>query len=516
MHSTIPKTTLLVSLFYLISIYHAYAQLINWGKLQTSKSQLYTPHIMGEDDNYFYSTSTIIPDIYIEKFKKSDLSRQYSKLVPHPKIGSTELEYEGIYFMQNRFVIFASYFNSKENNTNVYAYIYNADDGAKAGEPKLIMTVPVEKLKRKGSFYVFVSSDRSKILVNHAGYYKKEKCIKDKYLLLNADLEIITEKEDKIFKDEIDFRTFNFAIDNDGSVYYIKTMTSGESFIVSYDASKDYEKWEEHIDFSDLDRKTKVYNINFKLNVEGDMMLVGFFTLDNKNVEGTFVMKIRTSSKEIVYKKTNAFDKEALKKLRIVNASYSNTKTPKIPVEIYNSTEIVTKEDGGIILIGENQFIYTNGLYEIGSIVIFNHSKDGDLVWTQKIPKDQHYAIKAMFKPIEVARKSSEYISYFPAIQNEKLNIYINDNSKNIGTSQQAMLNSNKAMLCNLLRMKKTMPVCFRINLETGEVQKSEMLPKQKEKVYFKPTLSYQTNNSGDVIFFSQAKYNYKFGILTE
>jgi hypothetical protein len=71
-------------------------------------------------------------------------------------------------------------------------------------------------------------------------------------------------------------------------------------------------------------------------------------------------------------------------------------------------------------------------------------------------------------------------------------------------------------MLCNLLRMKKTMPVCFRINLETGEVQKSEMLPKQKEKVFFKPTLSYQTNNSGDVIVFSQAKYNYKFGILTE
>ncbi len=514
MRATITKTALLISLFFVITTFRAYAQAINWGKLQTSKSQLYTPHIMGEDDNFIYSTSTIIPDIYIEKFSKSDFSRQYSKLIPHPKIGNTELEYEGIYFMQNRFVIFASYFNSKENNTNVYAYIYNADDGSKTEEPKLIMTVPVEKLKRKGSFYVFVSKDRTKILLNHAGYYKKEKCIKDKYLLLNTDLEVITEKEDKIFKDEIDYHTFNFAIDNEGSVYYIKTMTSGESYIVSYDAGKEYEKWEEHIDFSDLNRKTKVYNINFELNVEGDMMLVGFFTLDKKNVEGTFVMKIRTSSKEIVYKKTNTFDKEALKKLRITNASYSDSKTPKISVEIYNSSEIVSKDDGGIILISESQFIYTNGLYDIGSIVIFNHSKDGDLVWTQKIPKAQHYAIKAMFKPIEVARKSSEYISYFPAIQNEKLNIYLNDNSKNIGISQQAMLKSNKTPICNLMRMKKTMPVCFSINLSTGDVQKAEMLPRMKEKIYFKPTLSYQEHNNGDVIFFDQAKYNYKFGIL--
>jgi hypothetical protein len=227
-------------------------------------------------------------------------------------------------------------------------------------------------------------------------------------------------------------------------------------------------------------------------------------------------MKIRTSSKEIVYKKTNTFDKEALKKLRITNASYSDSKTPKISVEIYNSSEIVSKDDGGIILISESQFIYTNGLYDIGSIVIFNHSKDGDLVWTQKIPKAQHYAIKAMFKPIEVARKSSEYISYFPAIQNEKLNIYINDNSKNIGISQQAMLKSNKTPICNLMRMKKTMPVCFSINLSTGDVQKAEMLPRMKEKIYFKPTLSYQEHNNGDVIFFDQAKYNYKFGILKD
>jgi len=516
MHTTLTKTALLISLFFCITTFQAFAQKTNWGKLQTSKSQLYTPHIMGEDDSYIYSTSTVFPEIYIEKFKKSDLSRQYSKLVPHPKIGGAELEYEGIYFMQNRFVIFASNFNSKENNTNVYAYIYNADDGTKAGESKLIMTVPVEKLKRKGSFYVFVSKDRNKILVNHAGYYKKEKCIKDKYLLLNGNLEVITEKEDKVFKDEIDYRTFNFAIDNEGSVYYIKTMTNGESFIVSYDASKDYEKWEEHIDFSDLNRKTKVYNINFALNSDGDMMLVGFFTLDNKYVEGTFVMKIRTSSKEIVYKKTNAFDKEALNKLRISNASYSDTKTPRIPVEIYNSSEIVTKSDGGIILIAENQLIYTNGLYEIGDIAVFNHSTDGELVWTQKVPKDQRFAIKAMFRPVDVARKSAEYISYFPAIQNGKLNIYINDNIKNISTSQPAILKSNKVKLCNLLKMKKNMPVCYSFDLVSGEAQKSEMLPRQKEKVYFKPTLSYQKQYNGDVIFFKQSKKNYKLGILEE
>jgi hypothetical protein len=509
------KIRLVILFLVFSSLNHVYPQSVKWGNLQTSESSLYKPHIMGDDNNFIYSTSTVYDKIYIEKFDKNDLSRQYSKLIVRPKIGMNELVYEGIYLMKDEFVIFASYYNSAENNSNIYAYIYNADDGAKVGDPKLILTVPVEKMKRKGNFSVLVSKDRTKILINHAGYYKKEKCVKDRYLLLNNDLETITEKEEKIFKDEIDYSTFNYIIDNDGSIYYIKNMIGGESFIVSYDANKDFEKWEDHIDFSDMNRKTKIVNMHFTINAENDLVLVGYYTLDGKNLDGTFIMKIRTFSKEIVFKKINTLDKETLKKLVLSN-SLQNKTTPKIWIDTYNNTEILSKNDGGIILIGESVYVYNNKSYEMRDILVMNHSADGELLWTQKIPKYQFYIVNSGFKGYEAAIKNIEYGSFFSSIQDGKLKIYLNDNSENASNAKTGKSKLYQVDACKLKKMKNTRPYCYSFDLVSGEVTTAELLPNPSDKTYFKPLVSYQKKSGSDAIFFSQYKTNYKFGILME
>lgn len=517
MHPPYRKVALLTSILIFCILSQVFPQQVKWGKVQTSASPLYMPHIMGDDTDYIYSTSTVEEKVYIEKFKKEGLSREYSKLIDHPKIGKKELEYEGIYLLQNRFVIFASYYNNKEDNTNIYAYIYNADDGKKAGEPKIILTVPVEKSKRKGNFYVFVSKDRTKILVNHAGYYRKEKCWKDKYLLLNENLENITEREDKVFKDEIDFSTFNYIIDNDGSFYYIKKMLNGESFIVSYDANKDYEKWEEHIDFSDINRKTKIVNIRFTLNSQNDLMLVGYYTLDNKYFDGTFVMKIKTASKEIVFKKINTFDKETLRELVASNALKVFVKNnPRVAIDYYNNTEILAKKDGGIILIGENIINYNNLSFALLDIVILNHSPEGELLWAKKVPRNQAYTARSNFKSEELARKHIEYLSYFPVIQNDKINIYLNDRRSYASKTKKEMLDAGHIKCCMIKRMHKTTPVCYSFDLKSGEINKTVMLTKASEKVYFKPVISYQNKYDRDAVFFSQYKEHYKLGLLKE
>ena len=54
----------------------------------------------------------------------------------------------------------------------------------------------------------------------------------------------------------------------------------------------------------------------------------------------------------------------------------------------------------------------------------------------------------------------------------------------------------------------------YRFDLKTGELHKSEMLPKIREKIYVKPVISYQKQFNSDAIFFSQSRKSYKMGIL--
>ena len=101
-------------------------------------------------------------------------------------------------------------------------------------------------------------------------------------------------------------------------------------------------------------------------------------------------------------------------------------------------------------------------------------------------------------------------------IQNNKLNIYLNERKDNVTKSDTELAKLSVVKMSNLNKMKKTLPVCYSYDLISGEVKKAEMLPKIKEKVYFKPIVSYQKDYNTDAIFFSQYKKGYKLGILTD
>ena len=490
-----------------------FSQHVQWGTLQASESALYTPHIMGDDKDFIYTAGKNRRDFFIEKFRKSDMVRQYSNHTEHPKIGEERLETEGIYFVDKKFILFASNYYNAGTEISLYAFIYNAETGKLSGEPRKILTVPVDKIK--GQFNIKISENRTKILIDHFAFYRGEKCWKEKYLLLNDDLEPITEREDKIYTAELDFIKFNLVIDNDGSVYYIKKTIYGDTFIVSYDAAKDFEKWEEHIDFSDIDRETSIVKIRFTLNSENDLLLVGYYTLDNKTLEGTFVMKIKTSSKEIDFKKINKFDEETLKRLvsSMSTKRYSRN-SPKIPINYYNKIEIVARNDGGFLLFGES-FMDAGTTY-LWDVIVLSHSADGALMWSQKIPKKQVYSSLSWFKSKKMAGKPFEYMSCFPVIHNDNLKVYLNDRSSYAPLSREQMLEVGYLKTCKIKKMTKSLPVCYSMDLKSGELTKSEMKGKPDEKTFFKPMLSYQDKFNSDAIFFGQYKKNYVFGILKD
>lgn len=484
------------------------AQNIIWGTPISTKTPEFIPNIIGEDPESVFATSREYENLFLEKYSKTDLKRIYSRKIETPEIDNKKLDYEGIYYNRNAFAIFASYYDKGASTMNLYAYKYDGETGKATGKPRLIMTVPVEKKKLKGNFIVFLSDDRSKLLVNHTGYYKDEKCWRDRFVLLNDDMETLTEREDKLFRNEIDFSTSNWIIDNNGSVYYLKKTSGGDVFVVSYDADHDYEKWEAPIDLSDLDRDSKIHNYRFTLTADNDLMMVGFYSTDGNYLKGTFAMKIRTQSKEIVSKKVNVFDTPRLRELMVSN-SIGSTKNPKIGINVYNQINLLKTKDGGFIMLAEGFESYNTAI-SLFDVIVLAHNSEGEIVWTQKIPKVQIYNSQNL-KFTQDPYKTVEFMSYFPAIQGDKLLIYLNDKKKNATRSREDLAKWVGA--CNVSKMKATAPVCYSIDLKNGETKKS-LMPGKLVDVYFKPALSYQFQYDSDVIFIAQWQRKMRFGIM--
>ena len=79
----------------------------------------------------------------------------------------------------------------------MFVYKLNPKTGEKVGKEVKLFAAAVGNKRKRGSFNVVTSDDKTKILVNHISYNNKTKYFKDKYRLLDTDLKVLLEKEEK-------------------------------------------------------------------------------------------------------------------------------------------------------------------------------------------------------------------------------------------------------------------------------------------------------------------------------
>jgi hypothetical protein len=506
------KKTFLFLLVFISITYKITAQNINWGKLSESETMFYTPQIVGQDDQFIYSLSLEKKEPLIEKFDKKTFEKQYSKIVVKPNIEGQESEFERIDLIAGKFVVFSSIYESKSKESKIYATCYDSNTGEKISENTLIFSVPVEK-KSRSEFRVFVSKNKKFLLINHIAYLKSQKAYKDLYKLLDQDLNIVVEKEETINKKEIDYRTYNYIVDNEGSFYFAKTYENSDSYIVSYDANKKYEIWQEKIDLSDLKNNAKYSNIVFSINPNNDLIVTGYYTIEGNLLEGCFFMKIENKSKEIVINKVNTFEK-SFKEEFLSLKDIKRKKEAKIP-DLFNSIQLLHKNDGGIILIGEKyQHLIFQSNYTIthsflfGDLIVLNISPKGELIWSKRIPKNQARSYNGNFQSMQRIEKKTEFFSYLAGMDKQNIYIYFNENPKNINKQK----NAKQKVLSDI---EDAVPLKTAMNMENGESNSEIMYDLGQTSVYFKPMDCFQEGQESDIILFAQNKKNYKIGILS-
>ena len=535
--------TLLMASLLIANLGFSQYEKIDWGKLLKSNKKSYYPVIIGDDEKSIYVTAEVGKENVVETYSKGNFSLELSKIITPQKIDKKKTTLEKVVFVDHKYFVFISYFDKKTKLSNMFVYKMDPKTGDKIGKEVKLFAIAVEKKKRQGGFNVVTSKDKSKILINQYAYYKKQKVYKDIYRLLDTDLNVLTKKTETIKKSDIEYKSYYHKIDNDGTFYFLKEYKGdgNKFYIVSYDANKDYEKWEEEVTMDKMDAKSGnsiVSGVTYTLNANDEIVMCGYYServsqgtkkngkakKEKMEILGSFYLALDKNSKEVKIKKINRFDQDFINQFKTAK-DVKKDKDAKVPNQ-FSSIELIPKADGGMIMIGELYFMYhyydNDGNahhYELfGDLMVLNLDKDGNLLWANRIPKKQvfwyHFKGAVVVASTGVSGmvvpnwRTVQYFSYQAALDGDNVIILFNDNPKNTITSND--LDKTKS----LTKLKKSVITRYNINLKTGKKEESLFMAGKDYEVYFKPMVSYQKEQGSDIYTFGINGKKYKYGIL--
>lgn len=530
---------LLVSIFFISTLSSTYAQNI-------TKSQVYNDHrsydptIVGEDDDYFYVFSDYKRDYMLECYDKHTLKNKYKTIVKsEEKIGrGKDAGFSKFTFAEDKFIVFYQYHDKtsrKDQHYKLYAKTFNASDGKPDGKKELL-DIEVEKKKRKGSFTILSSTDKSKIFLEHAAYHKSLRKVVRKFMLLNSDLEVLYESE-ALPSEDVDI-PYYYIVDNDGSIYYIRYYPDeNKLMLASLDANRDYEKWEEPLTLDIKAEEIQLSSIELNINKNNELTFTGLYSVkkaisnyvNRYSLTGAFYISMDHESKEIKHNKVHTFPDEFLDQFK--TERQLKKQKDVIVNSDFNRLRVINREDGGVIVVGEMyDYIVTNTRNNMYSktitytdIAVFNFDKDGELLWSQRIPKNQLFNYTSlngilifssrgfrMFVPPN-PYNTTKYFSYYSGIHDGKLVILYNDKFKNIEKR-----NNVNARQKPYKKPHGTVVHRYTIDLETGEYKSFADNKMLDANVYLRPKTYYQKDENSASYLFAQKGKDYKYIKLSE
>ncbi|ANH80973.1 hypothetical protein A8C56_08250 [Niabella ginsenosidivorans] len=129
-----------------------------------------------QDAEKIYAFHYTKPGYYLDIFDKSNLLREAHIPIPLPPRDSIKFDFENLFILKDRFLVFYSYFNKAEQTAKLEMIAFDKA-GARTGAIKLIDELPGITERKAGTFVV---SDLSRDEQFLSYGYKKEK---DKYYL---------------------------------------------------------------------------------------------------------------------------------------------------------------------------------------------------------------------------------------------------------------------------------------------------------------------------------------------
>ncbi|MCF8257114.1 MAG: hypothetical protein K9J06_06155 [Flavobacteriales bacterium] len=181
------------------------------------------------------------------------------------------------------------------------------------------------------------------------------------------------------------------------------------------------------------DKRILSYSIGLADN--GEVMISGFYNNDMKSkinlIDGAFLSYWNVESGEPTHISFDPFTDEfkmqywSEKKVKDYEKEKEKGKN-RVGMDRYYLDYTIQKEDGGVILLAERFYTYTQRIGKVSiqkyvhdNILIINVDADGNIQWSKQIPKHQDSS-------------NPNSVGYELAYTNDKLYFLYNDNFKNI------------------------------------------------------------------------------------
>ena len=509
---------------------------MDWGQYKKLPDNSYFQKIIGTDNDGFFTIRTAFDEstnenkFFLEYTSSTTNTMETSNELIFPTINGILSEYEQIYYLNGKIILFSSITNQTLQNRTLYVQYLN-NDGTLKNKPKNLGSIPLGNSKADG-FKIILSDNNSKILVYFNNSFVEYNNEPFNFTILDANLtelfsgELTLPLKDKKFTiEQVETgKADNFYLlakvlsantkktkttgTNKGTENKVTDDKSKESFeyiLYVYNTKKN-----ELTPFNITVDKYVIKNIIFGLNTDEEIVIEGFISNKNSKIPnefiGAFYRKINT-------KTLKPIEIDAKKSIMLFPKEFTAKFTQErngAPEHFYDFkiNKLGFFDNGTIVMLAEQQFVTTRTMvdpgtkeesyiyyYNYNDIICIGINKDGKLDWAIRIPKIQ-----------QGTDDYGYYSSYALIVDANKAKIMFNDNPANEGVKDPTKM---KEFATNLKTIPKA--TAFMVTVyPDGSFEKDAMFPKEDAKIFLCPKLIAKSKQRN--IVYGQKSNEYKFG----
>lgn len=529
------KVFLIFNLFAFLAL-HAIGQKksdkvnVLWGPEQEASRKSTLSDIVGYDETGIYALKRKESGMY---FSNTSLTLEhYDKKMAPTKSIEVELEAQGketdfefIIHIDNVMYLFSSFANQKLKKNFLFAQRINKKTLLPEKEIKQIGEIDYagKSKHNSGNFQFTTSRDSSKLLIYYNLPYDKGENEKYGFQVLDKNLNQIWDKKVELpYQDQL-FEIEGYQIDNQGNVHLLGILFNEKKKekrlgkpnykyqILSY-----YNNGSEFREYSVSIEGKFLTDMEIAVNDRQEIICGGFYSSEGTfSIEGSYFIKINSQTKEIVSKE---FQKFSLDFITQNMSEKEERKTKKdaekgkdIELFKYALDDIILRDDGGALLIGEQYYVrevttystdskggqtsHTSYIYHYNDIIVINLSPDGKISWTEKIAKTQISSNDGGF-----------YASYVLFVDKDKLHFVFNDNVNNLTYKGEGKPESfNKGV--------KSIVTLITLDIQ-GKQTRESMFAFSDANVLIRPKVCEQISEK-ELILFGQKNKLHRFAKVT-
>lgn len=456
-----------------------------------------------------------------------------------------------VVMLDRRLWVLSYFYNEKHEKTYLFAQEISKTTFNLSKDLIKIAEQDETNNEKMDVFTVVTSRDSSKIVVFNR-QPNKNKQQEFSLAVYDADFKELWAREAKLPYSKKNFAIEDYQLDNQGNVYLLGIIyTEGAARlerrgkatyqydIVAYRQDNSMTESQEY----KIEMKDRfISDLSFKIDDTGDLICAGFYSDKGaKSVKGACFFKINPKTHDQTSISSRPFDFEFM----TANISERNKERAKAALERgdkeaepelydYSIDKLITRSDGGVIMIAEQYFIdermrYNNNFgyggwgsslynpyayssfydpynrynnnnrqpdyyFNYNDIIVVNIQPDGEIAWSARIPKRQ-----------TSVNDFGVYSSYGMSIVADKLYFVYNDDPKNLDPKAKKIATEtpDKYSVVTVAEVDRN-----------GVVKRAPLFQNKENGVVVRPKISKQVGRR-DMAIYGESGRRYKFGVLS-